>query len=155
MIIEVLFYFSYDILTDWLVDHFSGNDLWWRTGIVAVNFLVLLIPCRGLILNLRLVLYIMDIGRKRAEKMNLGESETKFYEVINPIILAGALDILIIIIVPNNLGTIYHVIVAVAVLVAMVLYHLFKLIQKKKGPALPDLPFEKKEEEQDTEKTES
>ena len=155
IIIEVLFYFSYDILTDWLVDHFSGNDLWWRTGIVAVNFLVLLIPCRGLILNLRLVLYIMDIGRKRAEKMNLGESETKFYEVINPIILAGALDILIIIIVPNNLGTIYHVIVAVAVLVAMVLYHLFKLIQKKKGPALPDLPFEKKEEEQDTEKTES
>ncbi|MBP5735517.1 MAG: cation:proton antiporter [Candidatus Methanomethylophilaceae archaeon] len=149
IIIEVLFYFSYDIASEWLVTHFGGNEVWWRTGIVAINFLVLLIPCRGIILSLRMVLYIMDLGKKRVrETMDLSEDETKFYEVINPIILASALDILIIIVVPNNLGTIYHVVVAVVVLIALVMYHLWKLIIKQKGPALPDLPYERKEEEQ-------
>ncbi len=151
IIIEVLFYFSYDIASEWLVTHFGGNEVWWRTGIVAINFLVLLIPCRGIILSLRMVLYIMDLGRKRAAKMNLGEDEVKFYEVINPIILASALDILIIIVVPNNLGTIYHVVVAVAILVALVLYHLWKLIIKKRNTNLPDLPYEHEDAEPKTE----
>ena len=152
IIIEVLFFFSYDLLTEWLTTHFGGQEVWWRTGIVAVNFLILLIPCKGLISNLRLVLYIMDVGkRKAAESMNLSENESKFYEFINPMILAGALDILIIIVVPNNLGTIYHVVVAILVLIVLVMYHLWKMIFKKKGPALPDLPYEHREEEQKTE----
>ena len=152
IIIEVLFFFSYDLLTEWLVTHFGGQEVWWRTGIVAVNFLILLIPCKGLISNLRLVLYIMDVGkRKAAESMNLSENESKFYEFINPMILAGALDILIIIVVPNNLGTIYHVVVAILVLIILVMYHLWKMIFKKKGPALPDLPYEHREEEHKTE----
>ena len=153
-ILQVLFYFSYDFVTEWMMAHFGGSDTLWRTIIVAANFLVILYPCIEMVKNLRLVVYILNMGKNRTSRSKSAE-EIKFFETMNPLIFAGIVDIVIIILVPNNLGTVYHVVVALVIMLVLTFYFLWNMIFRKKVSALPNLPDEKEEPEQVAEEKEA
>jgi len=140
VLIEVIFYFSYDIVTNWLVENFMGEDIVMRLGIMAVNFVVLLFPCMSLMKNLRLTLYIMDAAKKVNKNLEEMDKKLRFHDVLNPLILGGLLDLIIVILVPNHLATSLHIAVAVVILFILTLRHIY-MIKMGKVPKLPGIPM--------------
>ena len=109
---------------------------------MMLHFWLLFMPCRALVNHLRLVAYTYNIG-KESSKLPRDESTSeriRFYEAMNPLLVAIGLDILVIIISPvqnDNLFTVINFAIAVLVVTAVRYYRL------KKGTAkvvpLPDI----------------
>ena len=140
VIIEAIFYCSYDIVSAWLVKNFGQEDILWRTGILAVNFLVLLVPCIRFSKNLKFVVYIMDAVRTLDKSSDDSGKHIRLHDIINPLIFGGTIDMLIIILVPNNLAAPVHIIVAAAILAIMTLRHIH-LIRTGRTAELPEIIF--------------
>ena len=147
VLIEVIFYFSYDFVCEWLVSNFGQEDIVWRTAMMAVNFLALLVPCIGFSRNLRLILYILDAVKKVDKKFNQLDKRIKIHDVFNPLIVGGAIDILIIILVPNRLATPIHIAIAAIIIVILTLRHIY-LVRKGKVPLLPGIPVKEQVKDQ-------
>ncbi|MBR4202380.1 MAG: cation:proton antiporter [Candidatus Methanomethylophilaceae archaeon] len=140
VLIEVIFYFSYDFVCKWFVDNFGAEDIVCRTVMMTVNFLILLIPCIGFSRNLRLILYILNAVKMVDRDFGEFDKHMRFHDVLNPLIVGGALSIFIIILVPNNLATPIHVGIAVLIIFLLTIRHIY-LIKKGKIPLLPLIPI--------------
>ncbi len=143
VIVQVLFYVLYDPLSWWLTNNVGIlNDMQWRIVVLAANFMVLLIPCIKLTSNIRTVLYLSSIGFKRSTQRKKTGDKVEFYETMNPVILGGAVDIIAIIITPNGIDTVMHLIIFGIILTAIALHQIWKIKIGKKGPALPQIEEE-------------
>jgi uncharacterized membrane protein len=142
----VIFYFSYDFVCAWMVENFGGEDIIWRMCMVAVNFFALLIPCIGFSRNLRLILYILNAVKMSRKGYDEFDKHMRFHDVLNPLIVGGSIDILIIILVPNNLAAPIHIAIAVLIIFLLTLRHIY-LISKGKSPRLPLIPVKDEDEE--------
>ena len=144
-IIQVIFYYSYDPACEWLISRFGMGDAEWRLAILVLNLGVLLYPCFALIRSLRLAIYVIDSGKQNVESVSYDvhmisdKTKVKFYEAMNPVIVGAIIDIIIVLLVPNGIDNIEHIIVSAVLLTVLGVYQFWKYKSGRKGPALPEL----------------
>jgi len=137
--LQIMFYFIYDPLSAWLLHNFGSDEFTWRMAILITNFIIQLALCIRLVYNIRLILHIINLG-KRAESIAIGDDDAvQFYESMNPYLIGGSLAIILIIITPNGIDTMLHILVFAVVLLIMSAYQIWKIKTNRKGPALPNI----------------
>jgi len=137
VIIQVVFYVIYDPLSWWLAENVGKIDQGeWRLVILLANFIVLLPPCTKVTTYVRNTLYMIGTGSKKVSK-DQNDDRVRFYESMNPLILGGAVDIIAIIITPNGIDTMTHLVVFGVVLVVIAIHQIWKIRSGKRNPALP------------------
>jgi len=136
IIIETIFYLIYDPMSWWMSNNLGLSERTCRILMVALNFVILFYPLKRIMDSVRLILHILSIGKKK-QNQNMDSEDIELAETLNPMILAGVVDILIIILTPNKLETAYHLIVAAILIAFMVLYQAWKTKTGRKGPSLP------------------
>jgi CPA2 family monovalent cation:H+ antiporter-2 len=147
LLIQLVFFYLYNPLSLWLTEHFGMNEFVWRVVILVANFAILLFPCDRLASNIRMVLYILDIGNKKKPKKEESEEKTMFYETMNPLIIGAVIAMTAVILTPNGIDTVLHIIILIVILVAMAIYHMWKIKVGKKGPALPNIHEDQESED--------
>ena len=125
LVIEVVFFLSYDPVTEWLYGHFGTMEEYqWRQIILAVNIIVLLEPCRRLAKFLRLAIYIMENGRK-----NVDEVEPRYYNSISTILVGALFTLVIVVIVPNGIDNLSHFVILGTIMIAVIILQGIKYIR--------------------------
>jgi len=148
IIIEIVFIEIYGPVSEWATARFTFFDnTEWRLVILVANFFALLTPCIGLTRNIRTVTYILAVGKQKESNTAKDPDKVRYYEVMNPIIVAGGVDILIILIMPNGIDAILHFAVFAVILVAITLHQLWKIKSGRKG-LLPDIKDDEPAESQ-------
>ena len=139
--IEIVFYFGLPPLRDWLVSSFGGSSVVWGILLVVVNFMVLTLPVYHLVNNVKFLDEIIINGAKHISRME-GSSEEpeviyqKFLD-INTYIMVGAIDFLIVLVVPNMLGLMEHLVV-LAIVAAMIAFMYIRVHYFKKPEQFED-----------------
>ena len=138
LIIEVIFYYSYDPLCEWLVANFGMEDIDWRVMILILNLIILLYPLKKVADYLRTALYVIEFGRKNVEreeyKVPKLEEKAKFHETMSTWIIGAIMDIILVMLVPNGIDNMMHINVSIILLIAFVLYQAWKFKKGKKSP---------------------
>ena len=138
LIIEVIFYYSYDPLCEWLVTNFGMEDIDWRVMILILNLIILLYPLKKVADYLRTALYVIEFGRKNVEreeyKVPKLEEKAKFHETMSTWIIGAIMDIILVMLVPNGIDNMMHINVSIILLIAFVLYQAWKFKKGKKSP---------------------
>lgn len=131
-IVVVVFYHIYDPLSWWLDNKTGMGDHWARVLIMTANLLVLLFPALKIMDNIRLVMYIISSGKKKRDSSIVDDDMKKFYSSINPLILAGIVSIVIVILTPNKLDTISHIVVGIIAIIALSAYQYWRIKMHRK-----------------------
>ena len=129
--IEVVFFFAYTPLSIWLSANFGNTEDWWRIAILFANVLALLEPCRRLAKFFQFIIYLRERGEAHLRSDYMNEVESPFaYRYLSTLAVGAAVDVLIVIIVPNGIDNLMHVIVLLAVLVVVLIYQYFAYRKK-------------------------
>ena len=140
VILEVVFYYIYDPLCWWLSNNIGLDDFTWRISILIVNLLVLLYPCEKLIKSIRNSLHIFMIGKKMGSyDVPREEEKVRLHETLSPLIIGFAIDIVIVMLVPNGIDNMTHIYVAIGLLIITVAFQIWKSAKGKKDPSLEKL----------------
>ena len=129
VIIEIVFYFIYTPLSFWLANNVGGlTEHQWRLIILFANIVILLDPCRRLAKFLRLIVYITERGRNHINEItHRAEDTPKLYEYISTLHIGAAMTVVIVILVPNGIENLWHVVILLVVLVMAMLSQFYKL----------------------------
>ena len=110
---EIFFYWISDPVSVWLCDAYGGTEFFWKVIMVVLNFFALLFPTSRLIVNTKFISRaILSSCSQIARVSGKGDAE-RFYNTIlraNTISVMLAIDSLIILIVPNNLGIVENLV---------------------------------------------
>jgi len=136
IIIEAIFYLIYDPMSWWMSNNLGLSERICRALMVGLNFVILFYPLKRIMDSVRLILHILSMGKKK-QNQNMDSEDIELAETLNPMILAGIVDILIIILTPNKLDTVDHLIVGTILIALMVLYQVWKTKTGRKGSSLP------------------
>ena len=127
VIIEITFYYLYTPLSVWLASHFGLDEFSWRLIILVVNILVLLEPCRRLAKFFRFVVYVTEKGKEHIDNLSHGDAiAPMLYDSVSAMIVGSAIALLLVIVVPNGIDSILHVMIMVAILTILSLIQLHK-----------------------------
>lgn len=133
-IIEIGFYYAYPLASGWLKETYGGLGRYWDLLLMTVNFWLLFIPCKSLVDELRTVFYTYAVGRKAAPQTKEPDDieRMRFYEGMNPLLVAIGLDILIIILFPTESDSIFTLINFVVAVIVVALVRTYRI---RKGTA--------------------
>ena len=163
VLIEFVFFFAYDLLSEWLTKNFGANEYTWRLAILFVNIVVLLEPCRRLAKFLRFTFYFVEKGKKQLSSWNRDENlPPNFFEHFSALAVGSFIAVTIVILVPNGIDNFTHIIFLVIILALSALAQIVKYKRgvaasaEKNVPAAASKPTEDqpKEEEKTEEKSE-
>ena len=131
--IEFVFFFAYDLLSEWLTKNFGANEYTWRLAILFVNIVVLLEPCRRLANFLRFTFYFVEKGKKQLSSWNRDENlPPNFFEHFSALAVGSFIAVTIVILVPNGIDNFTHIIFLVIILA---LSALAQIVKYKRGVA--------------------
>ncbi len=139
VLIEVVFYLIYTPLSSWLTENFGLDNHTWRVTILFFNIIILLFPCRRLAGFMRYTLYIVDRGREYYNTHHYGPvMEKRISDAFSTLAIGAAMDVLIVLIVPNGIETRYHVALLLVVLALSIFYqwHMFRKEAEKVEPPI-------------------
>lgn len=125
-LIELVFFFAYEPLSVWLTNNFGADENTWRLVILFVNVGVLLEPCRRFAKFLRFVIYIMEKGKQHLDSRSISTPPPAVYEYFSTLAIGGSIDAVIVILVPNGIDSLVHIVVLLVVLAAAVLFQLIR-----------------------------
>ena len=153
-LVEVCVYFAYGPTRSWLDTTYGTLGRYWDLVLMFINFWLLFIPCKALVAEFRTVFYTYALGRKAAPQTKEKEDvdRIRFYEGMNPLLVAIGLDILIIIAFPTESDSIFTLI---NFIVAVVVVSLVRIYRLRKGTAkLVPLPSLEEDHEDAVESSE-
>ena len=106
------------------------------------NIIILLEPCRRLAKFLRFVVYLQEKGKAHINSRSPEDMAAPVvYESLSTILVGAAITLVLVIIVPNGIDSILHVLImlGVLVLIALVQMHKYrKAIAAKEEPPASD-----------------
>ena len=150
LIIEIVFFFVYTPLSEWLTKNFGADEYTWRLVILFVNIVVLLEPCRRIANFLRFAVYLIERGKDHEEGIPHREGRSqKVTEYFSTLAVGAAITVTIVILVPNGLSNIVHIFVlllALAFIVTFQYYRFKKGMEEAIQPTEPSVPDEQKTE---------
>jgi CPA2 family monovalent cation:H+ antiporter-2 len=133
IIIEILFHYLTRPAMDWAIENLGMDSMLASICILALNFIILAYPCITLMNNLRIILFVLYAGKKKADNLKEGTTGNRLHETMNPLILAGALDIVIILTIPDGFSPYFELAIGVVVVGAVILHQYWKLKHGKPG----------------------
>ena len=116
VLIEVFFFYAYDPLSDWLTTNYGYDEQTWRIGILVVNILILLEPCRRLSKIMRFTLYLVEKGKKQ---IGVKQDKVAAYESFSSLAFGAAMTLVIVILVPNGIDSLLHVVILLALFIVI------------------------------------
>lgn len=140
IIISVLFYLYTTKAGESISEYFGIDYVLVMFLLLVAHILILLPPCYYLMKNLRVVMYIVDLSKH--DPRDTDQEHIKFYQVMNPLVLAGALDIAIVVIIPDAYYRLSEVIYGALIIGIIVIYQYWRFHRGKFSR-----PVEVKEEE--------
>ena len=126
MLIEIGFFFIYDPLSRWLAHNIGSDEYTWRLVILFVNIAILLEPCRRLAKFLRFTLYLIDKGKQVDGVAGKSRRPAKVYEYFSTLGVGAIMTVIIVILVPNGISDIMHVLILGIVLALTVTYQIYR-----------------------------
>jgi len=135
IVVEVLFYFGYGPGCGWLQESFGIDKTLAMYVLLFINILILLRPCMRQVSNIRVLLYLLSMGKLKNNR-DIPEDRAKFYETMNPLLIAGVVDILIVALVPNPLDTGYQIFVSACIVLAVAIYQVYRFKVGKRSKSL-------------------
>ena len=127
----LVFYLIYTPLSSWLTENFGLDNHTWRVTILFFNIIILLFPCRRLAGFMRYTLYIVDRGREYYNTHHYGPvMEKRISDAFSTLAIGAAMDVLIVLIVPNGIETRYHVVLLLVVL-ALSIFYQWRMFRKE------------------------
>ena len=130
VIIEIVFFFTYDPLSAWLTDNYGADEFTWRIAILFANIIILLEPCRRLAKFMRFALYLMQKGKDHLDRSPSGPKAPIVYEYFSTLAVGAAMTVIIVILVPNGISSVIHVLVLLVVLAGTVLFQYLRYRKK-------------------------
>ncbi len=122
LLIEVTFYMVTSPVVEWLVAQFGSQPVVWNALMLLINFILIFLPTYKLIGNIKFVdRAIIDSKWKRRER-GMDVLNDRFLRT-STLILAVFIDIIILMIVPNNLGVWEHIAVFAVALVILLIWN--------------------------------
>ena len=76
-------------------------------------------------------------------EQNCDTEKVRFYETMNPLIIAGAIDVFIVVVLPDEFNPVWELIVGIMIIAAIVAYQYWRFSRGKKSK-----PVEIKEKEE-------
>ena len=158
--IEVAFFLIYTPLSQWLTANIGSDEQTWRIVILAVNIIVLLNPCIRLAKFMSFTIYIINKGREELNnREDLGSDAPKIYEYFSTLIIGAIITVIIVILVPNGLGVLVHILLLLIIVFLTILSHVWAYRNKKgetesTGTAVPAASEQTAEPDQTTESEE-
>ena len=130
VMIEIVFFFSYDPLSEWLTNNYGADEYTWRIVILFANIIILMEPCRRLAKFMRFALYLMQKGKDHLDRSPSGPRAPVVYEYFSTLAVGAAMTVIIVILVPNGISSLIHVLVLLVVLAGTVLFQFFRYRKK-------------------------
>ncbi len=142
VVIEIAFYYMYTPLSEWLANNFGLDEYSWRLIILVANIFILLEPCRRLAKFLRFVVYLQEKGKSHINSRSPEDAAAPVaYESFSTILVGAAITLFLVIIVPNGIDSVLHVLImlGILVLIAVVQMHKYrKAVAAKEEQAQSD-----------------
>ena len=139
-VIEIAFYWLFDIASQWLHEVFGGELIWWEIGLVVLNLFMLLPPTARLIANAKIVSGLILNSCSHISMIRGHDRSSSFFNSLyrlNTFVVTLAIDFLIVLIVPNPLGLVEHLICLAVALVFM--YLAYRKARRDAKAPLPEL----------------
>ena len=134
--IEIAFYFIYDPLSTWLTNNFGLEEYPWRLIILFVNIIALLIPCKMLAKFFGFALYILEKGRDHMNTVaDKPKRSPKVNEYFSTLSIGAAMTAVIVILVPNGIDSIIHILILIAVILLAITYQWTMYMKEKSSIA--------------------
>lgn len=132
IVISILFSKYTRDLCNFISEFFSlGTDIV-VVMVYALHILVLLIPCFYLVNNLRVVMYAVDVSSKKPE--GRGDQDTiRFYQTMNPLIVAGGIDLALVVVIPDDFDPLWELILGSAILAVLIAYQCWRFAKGKRS----------------------
>ena len=126
VVIEVFFFVIYDPVSYWLAKNIGSDEYTWRIVILFANIIALLEPCRRIAKFMRMTLSMIEKGRRSLGGMNGHMSSPRANEYFSTIAVGAAMVFLIVLVVPNGISNIVHLLVLVPALFLTILFQVSK-----------------------------
>lgn len=137
-VIEVFFFVIYDPVSAWMADNIALDVFTWKVIILFLNILVLMIPATRFAKFLRFAMYVIQKGKDSIDTYSEKKAGA-VYENFSILGIGAAITVTIVILVPNGIDSIIHILVLLVVLL-LILIHQFRLYQKALKPIEPEAP---------------
>jgi len=123
--IEVIFFYAYSPLSDWLVSNYGADEQTWRIAILVANILILLEPCRRLSKIMRFTMYLINKGKTQ---IGVPQDKVAAYVSFSSLAFGSAITLIIVILVPNGIDSLLHVAVLLAlfIIISLTQYLMFR-----------------------------
>jgi len=122
LLVEVAFYMATPPVVQWLLVQFGSEPVMWNSLMLLFNFILIFLPTYKLMGNIKFLdRTITEAAEKRRQK-GMDVLNERFLRT-NTLILAVAIDIIILMIVPNNLGVWEHIAVFAVALVILFVWN--------------------------------
>jgi CPA2 family monovalent cation:H+ antiporter-2 len=128
--VEIIFILVTPIIREWGTTYFGGSDTMWSFLILLVNLFALYIPIYRLVSNLKI---ISTISKKAdsLKKTDYGSRLIKSVVLADASILSLIFAVLILFIIPNDLGLMEHFLVLGVGLIILIAYNARSVRQKE------------------------
>jgi len=142
--IEIIFILITPPIRQWGVTYFGGPDSLWSFMLLVLNLFALYIPIFRLIKNLKIISEAAMKKNAESEQTNYTSKIAMTIKKTNPSMMALIIAIIILIIIPNDLGLMEHFLVLGIGLIVLLLYN-YKTIRDKEEEEVvtfSDEPYE-------------
>jgi len=150
VIITILFYYFTVDLANVLSDYLGFDFTLSMIIVLAAHMVILLIPCYHLVKNARLILYVMSKAKAKDESGDLDQEKAKFYETMNPLAIAGAIDLAIIVILPDEFDRVFEILLGVGIITVIGLHQYWRLRSGKKSKQAAEIAEDEAETAEET-----
>ncbi|MBQ7700903.1 MAG: cation:proton antiporter [Candidatus Methanomethylophilaceae archaeon] len=123
VIIEIAFFFLYDPVSAWLTRNFGSDESTWRIAILFANIIVLIEPSRRLANFMHMTIRMIEKGRNMVSD---SEDMPKIYNYLTTLTIGSFITVVIVILVPNGIPNIIHILVILIVFALILLYQVYK-----------------------------
>jgi cytochrome c biogenesis protein CcdA len=134
VLIEVIFFYAYDPLSDWLMSNYGSDEQTWRIVILVANILILLEPCRRLSKIMRFTMYLVNKGKKQ---IGVPQDKVAAYESFSSLAFGSAITLIIVILVPNGIDSLLHVAILLALFIVIAILQSLKFRRASKKSKAP------------------
>ena len=140
VVIEIAFFWLFDVASVLLHEAFGGRLLWWEIGLVVLNLFMLMPPTARFIANAKVVSGLILNSCSHISMIRGHDRSSNFFNSLyrlNTFVVMLAIDFIIILIVPNPLGLVEHFICLIVSL--FFVYIAYRKARKDANAPLPEL----------------
>ncbi|MBE6514612.1 MAG: cation:proton antiporter [Thermoplasmata archaeon] len=146
IIITIIFYYYTVDIANVLCDYLGLSFTLSMVIVLAAHMVILIIPCFYFVKNARLILYVVD----KSKRENRNPEDARFYETMNPLAIAGAIALTIIVIIPDEFDRTFEVLLGIGIILVISLHQYWRLKSGRKSKKAAEIEQDETETAEET-----